>query len=758
MGIKFTKIVLSTVALFMMMAQKSNAATITATVSGNWSSSTTWSGGAAGATISGIDNVVIPAGISVTMDMDVQVTSLLSSISVSGNLNSSSTHSLMITQGTISGNGNINLYYLEIGTIGGMSFTGNLTVNRFITSSTTLNLGSQVTLMDTLCLKAGNLTLGSGSILTLNTNSNIKVEDGTISLGAGVFAGTNSYNVMYVGSSKTTGIELGGSGFNHFYVQLSGANQNLTLGSNTMVNGILHHDMGTLSLGGKKLTIVGDYLKSNGSTISGSTTSDLWVQTAGVPSSDFMFTSGAQTLRDLNINIFSADHISIKSNLAISGTISLEKGSLWLDNTAILTMNSGSNIHITRGDIVIISGNFNGTAVYNVSYSGNGKLSGTELTGAGLNDVALDMNFSHDSVKIAANTTINGTLMLNKGSLNLNGYSLELKGNLSSSISGWFQGDVNSDLTINTAAALGDTIKFSPALNMLNNLTINTGNGTNVMLDNNLMVENLMLTNGGVTIYDDTLTINATGSITGYGVNKYVMIKGEGQLMMNVVTLSPYSIFPVGTANGYGAAYIRRTAGTTAMLGVGTHDGIWAMGTSGSNMATSLSVVDRTWNISSPTTSTVSMDVKFEWATAMEVNGFDRTMAYVSKYSNNWDMMAPSTSTTVGTGMYQLTRSGVTSPGQFAVVDNVSALSVKEQEGIAFSLYPNPAHNHLTVNVKDNDGFSVEVFDALGNKSIAAKIIKDSSVDIDFSSLSAGVYFVKISNNTTQSVKRVVKQ
>jgi hypothetical protein len=753
----FTKIAFGLAAMF--LAGTANSATITATVSGNWSNANTWSGGAAGATVSGIDNIVIPAGITVTLDMDVSVTSLFSSISVAGTLNSTSTNSLMINQGTLSGNGSMNLHYLELSTTGGMSFSGGLNVSRFATSNINLNLASQVTLTDTLYLNAGTLTLGTGSLLMLNTNSNIKVDDGSLTIGSGIFTATNDYNVMYVGSSKTTGIEMNGAGFKNLYVNLSSASQDLSLGSNTTVNGVLYHTVGTLNLNGKSLKLKNNYISFNNSQLSGSNTSTLTVETISSPSA-FKFAAGSRMLNDFSVNPYNLNStVTLESDLAISGTLYLER-TLMVDNNSTLTMNAGSDVTVRRGDISLLAGSvFNGTAAYNVKYIDLSTTSGLELTGSGLNNVSLDMSSSTSTITMNSNTTINGMLMLNKGSLYLNNNKLTLKGGLSSTTDGWLRGTSTSDLEINTTGSLGDTLKFESGSGSLNSLIINTGNGSNVMLDNDLILENLTLTNGGLTIYDNDLMINSTGAITGSSTNRFVMIKGDGKLMMNVNTSSPFVMFPVGTTTGFAPAYIQRNSGTNAMLGVNTYDGVWGMGllNSGSNMAGSLSIVDRTWDISSASTSSVDMNVKFEWPTAMEINGFNRNMAYVSQYTNNWDMTAPGTSTVTG-GTFQMMRNGITSPGQFAVVDNLSALSVKEKEEVTFSLYPNPAHNNLTVSVKDNEGFTVEVYDALGNKTVAEKSINGKSTEIDFSTLSAGVYFVKISNDKAQSIRRVVKQ
>lgn len=758
---KFTQICF--VVMFMLFAGKNYAATITATVSGNWSSATTWSGGAAGSTVSGVDNIVIPAGITVTLDMDVQVTSVLSSISVSGNLNSTNSHSLMINSGTLSGNGNMNLYYLELGAIGGMSFTGGLTVNRFVTSATSLNLASQVTLVDTICLKAGTLTLGNGSSLNMNASSNIKVDDGTLAISGGVFMGTNAYNIMYVGSSKTTGIEWNGTGATNAYIQLSSASQSLTLASDMTVNGTLHHHTGVLRLNGNALTLNGDYMAMSNASIAGSQTSDLIINSSGSLSSDLMFATGtaARSLNNLNVNMANtANVVNIGSDVTIHGDLHLEIGKVNMMNNSTITMSAGSEITRDYGSLTLASGSsFDGTASYNVNYIGTNKIGGIELSGSGLNNVDVDLSSFAFDVTLTSNLTVNGTLMLNRGSLSLNSHNLVLEGSLSSQANGHIKGDAASDITINTTAGLGDTLSFYGTSNnmTLHNLSINTGNGSNVMLGSALTLENMSFVDGGITIYNDDLSLNSTGTITGYDMNKYVTINGSGSLMMNVNTSSPYVTFPVGTAVSYAPAQIQKMSGTNGMMGVSTRNGVWSMGTSGTNFAGSLSVVNRTWFVTSATGGSMNYNMKLEWTGAMEVNGFNRNNAYISQFTSNWDATAASSSSTTANG-YMMTRTGLTSTGPVAVVDNLSTVSIAEIEGSDVSFYPNPATEAVTMTVKNAKTYSIEVFDAVGNSVISKVTSTEPSVKVDMSNLNTGVYFVKISDDKSQSIKKVIKQ
>jgi len=744
-------------ALCLFGAGMAHSATITATVSGNWSSAATWSGGSPGSTIS-IDQIVIPAGMTVTMDMDVTFNGLLASLNVSGTLNSSS-NKLIITSGALSGNGTMDLSYLEVGSIGSMSYTGNLTVNKFVSSAINLSLGSQVILEDTLHLESGNLSLGSGSMLVLNTNSVVKVEDGALLLNGGIFNNGNSYDVLYVGGSKNTGIELGGTGAHDIHVQLGSATDDLTLGSDLTVNGTIHHHMGSLRLNGHHLTLKGDYMSMNNTRLTGSATSSLSLQMGSTPTSTLMFNTGAanNTLRSLSIDINSGN-ASIGNNLNIAGDLLLKKGNLDLVNASTLTMVAGSGITVDGGSMLANAGGFDGTASYNVTYKGGQKMGSLELSGSGLNNVYLDMNNPMDSVRLASDLTINGTLHLDTGSLHINGHKLILKGDLAGSHNGYFMGSSSSELFIQTSGGLTDTIQFPQAMSKLNNFSINTGSGSNVMLNSDLTVENLTFVNGGLTMWNHNLAINNTGSINGYGPTRYVNTKGTGSLMMSVNTSAPYVLFPVGTSSGYAPAYIQRNSGPNAMIGVSSHNGIWMNGTSGPDNATTESVVNRTWDLSS--NAGVDVSLKLEWTPGMEVNSFDRTNAYITHYTNSaWDVMTAGTATTTGSGSYQLTRTGITSLSPFAVVDVNSAVGIEEKNSIIASLYPVPVSSTLNIVLTLTKPFDVEIYDAVGRRVKRETFSSANSAhQVDMRDLDTGVYFVKVVSDNTQSIRKIVKQ
>jgi len=69
----------------------------------------------------------------------------------------------------------------------------------------------------------------------------------------------------------------------------------------------------------------------------------------------------------------------------------------------------------------------------------------------------------------------------------------------------------------------------------------------------------------------------------------------------------------------------------------------------------------------------------------------------------------------------------------------------------AVSLYPNPAQNYCVVRGTDGEQMKVTVYSMTGAKMIDTTVENEGRIDI--SSLTTGVYMVKINNHTTKLVK-----
>ena len=761
MGNKITQLKLVCAFCFAFISN-SYAATYTAIANGNWSAGTTWAGGVSpGSTLGLNDNVVV--GSAFTVNMDVDVNGLFASIDVSGTLTSSGNSRLTISQGTFSGNGNVVLEDFEMG--GGLgatlSFSGDMYAKRMWNSALSLTLGAHLTVEDSLILEAGSLSLGSSGSLMVMTGSDIRVNDGTFSIGSGFFDNTNVHSVTYVGTSKTTGDEMTGE-VTDVWVTLSSANQTVTQSDSVTVRGTMHHHMGMWSINGYMLILRGDYMNQNNSTITGGNTSDLRIESGVTFNSPLRFTSGSSSLNNLQLMGTGATNLDINSDLDIYGDYMLDNGHVNMSGSSTLRMMTGSSVTINQGTMTLGSGSdFDGTNSYNVNYLGASKSSTWETSGSGLNDLSLDMTNANDSVYMMHSTRINGMLNLEKGTWSMHGNRLRLDGDVSTTTNGWLRGYGNSDLYINTSAALSDTLYFANGSEM-DTLSIDMTGGGQVMTNSNLWVNDIVMINGGMHIWNNQLSVKSTGSITGDNADNYIMIDGSGTLNMMVNSASTYVKFPVGTTNGYGAAHIQRNAGSpSGMVSVNTTDGVYSNGLFGSgiDLTTSESMVNRTWDFNSA--GAVNVNMKLEWTDGLEMNGFDRNNAFISHYTGSaWDnTTASSSGTSTTTGYYTMTRSNITSFSPFSIMDINAVVGLKQEvASVTGKVYPVPATNEVTVDLNNANNYELHLIDALGNVVKEVNVNNSKDYKFDISDLPGGVYLLKIKEGANQVVKRIVKE
>ncbi len=744
------------------VATVANAATYTATVSGNWSSSATWSGGVAPGNNITLDNIIIPGSVNVILDEHVTLNGVLASLDVSGSLVSATTDSLEITSGALTGNGSMTLEYLSFGTLGTMTFTGSLDVNTMDNSSLSLSLASNVQINDTLFLQSGSVTIGTGANLTLASSSNIKIDNGSIVTSGGILSSSNSYNVIYIGASKSSGVELNGTGLSNIYVQMNNNTQMLTLMTDVTSNGIFYHQIGNVVLNGYTLTLKGDYISNSGVAFNGSATSSIVVNSTNSLTNSINFATGANTVDQFEVNITSGGNVNVGGDLNIGGKLLLTKGTVTVVNSSTLTAVATSEIERDSGSLVIGSGSaFDGSASYDVSYYGTSKTMDIESSGAGLNSVMIDLDAASDSLNLYTDLDVAGTLNINSGGLDLSGYDLDIQGGYSAGVDGSIRGDAQSDLTVSSATQLSDTLKFYNGHDELNTLTVNVTDGSFVVVGSSLTLENLSLISGGLTLNNNNLTINSTGSITGNDVNNYIRINGTGSLVRTVAVSSPYVEFPVGNNINYSPVSIQQSSGVSDKFSVNIKNGVWSMGASGFNSANTESVVNRTWNISRTLTSATSVNLKMEWVAAAEVNGFDRTKSYISHYTSGaWDMSTAANATLTGGGTYQITRTGITSLSPFAVVDTSAHVGIEESELSVSGVYPNPVKDQLTYSINTAQPVLVELMDITGNIIYSERLAATGVVTtktLDFSTIPSGIYMIRFNTTTNQVVKRVTR-
>jgi hypothetical protein len=89
-----------------------------------------------------------------------------------------------------------------------------------------------------------------------------------------------------------------------------------------------------------------------------------------------------------------------------------------------------------------------------------------------------------------------------------------------------------------------------------------------------------------------------------------------------------------------------------------------------------------------------------------------------------------------------------------------SSTSVEEIDENNFTVFPNPATKQITIYDLRFTIESVDVFDLLGNKQITLPLnpLKGTSTSIDVSSLSPGIYFVKVKSERSVQAIKFMKQ
>lgn len=128
------------------------------------------------------------------------------------------------------------------------------------------------------------------------------------------------------------------------------------------------------------------------------------------------------------------------------------------------------------------------------------------------------------------------------------------------------------------------------------------------------------------------------------------------------------------------------------------------------------------------------------------VPGGQGSVKFITKFETYADDMMPY--------MYHchmLTHEDMGMMGQFVVVEN---MNVAENEHEFASVYPNPAHNELSVNLNNEKGYAkYSITDGKGTVLLRGTVFDDQTIGLD--EMSAGLYFLSLNGN---SPVRFIKQ
>lgn len=129
-------------------------------------------------------------------------------------------------------------------------------------------------------------------------------------------------------------------------------------------------------------------------------------------------------------------------------------------------------------------------------------------------------------------------------------------------------------------------------------------------------------------------------------------------------------------------------------------------------------------------------------------------------YTIQWATNPPQTgtdATNLPAGSYVVT---ITDANGCLSVSNVTVLgnaSISESDPFGISFFPNPAQDHITLQLNSTAKYTYQWYDAAGRTVNSGNFI-GQFYTFDLSTLSTGIYIFKISDGTGASVKRVIKK
>lgn len=88
----------------------------------------------------------------------------------------------------------------------------------------------------------------------------------------------------------------------------------------------------------------------------------------------------------------------------------------------------------------------------------------------------------------------------------------------------------------------------------------------------------------------------------------------------------------------------------------------------------------------------------------------------------------------------------------------VEPLSIKDFDTTDFSVYPNPANDKVTISLHEGtlDSLDVTLIDIQGKEMRVPQVTYDGLVELNISSLNAGLYFVQLRSGNNTSVKKLI--
>lgn len=621
------------------------------------------------------------------------------------------------------------------------------------TDVVTIPSGMSVTLDNNLTVNGALSSVVVMGTLTSSTSTNLIVSQGSIS-GTGVInignltLGTLS-SLLFTGSLTVN--------------TLTSSTLNLQTSATTMINQALTITTGTLSIqsGGtltlatnSELVMAGGVLAINGGSLGLTNNYNVTYASAASATSGIELTGTG--LKNVTLNFTSTNHtLSLSSDLTVNGVLTLTKGTLFLGLSNLVILGEVA----TNG-----TGTISSTSASDISINSTSGITGSlnfKGTNNAVNNFTVNVGAANRA-QIKGFLAVNGSLNLTSGTLVLDSSNVKINGTISATGTGTISTTTSSEISVSTPISPLGEIRFA-ASSAVKNLKVNIANTGTLKIASNLNIQDtLTLTKGSIDISSNYIQLGSNGMLIGADSNSYIKTSGAGYLGMWLMASGLNAmLFPVGTSAKYFPAGIMLNVGSTSgNMKVGVISNVYAMGDAGTDISTTQRVVDATWMIQSDITANLNMNLNLMWSASSEVNGFNRSMSYISHYTstNGWDVSTKQTAGLNVRGFYNLTRTNITSLSPFTVFDNTSSSVIETKNNNNIEVYPIPTNDVIFINNETNNN---EVLHAnlvdINGKLIANYELTGNNKSISLNDFQPGYYFLKLTGNNTNLVKKIIK-
>lgn len=352
-------------------------------------------------------------------------------------------------------------------------------------------------------------------------------------------------------------------------------------------------------------------------------------------------------------------------------------------------------------------------------------------------------------------------LLLTRGILNLNAQKLEIADSATVNGAGTLNLIPLSTLKITSVMPDIGTLRFEGAGGeALDNLEMNTPSPTSVIhfTSDIEVLKKFTLTSGIIHLKNSKIiATNRDVELIGGSDNSYVITEGTAAVRL-AVDKDSVVVFHIGSVGGYAPVQIANKGVELPLMTIGVIPGVKENGTTGNDLAATKPVVNATWTTThSGNLTNVEYDITPMWTSAMEVNGFDRTKQFVSKYtSNRWEVNTPAAATAVGT-LFSGTQAGVKSFGIFSIFD-ATAISVKDvHTGRQISVYPNPTTDVLRFSLNGAANVQATILSTTGSV-VGTATLNAANNTMQVAQLPAGVYYIQLAGADVNGTAKFVKQ